>query len=185
MQFDPLKYHRQSIRLKNYDYSQSGAYFVTICTQNRLCHFGCIENGIPELNDAGKIIQKIWIELPEYYPGVDIDIFVIMPNHIHGIIVLGGVGAGPRASPEDNTQPDSQMERAMTLPDVVHRFKSLTTTQYRHGVKMWNWPSFPGKLWQRNYYEHIIRSDSDLNRIRDYIQNNPKNWITDRLYPSA
>lgn len=124
------------------------------------------------LSDAGHMIQTIWQEIPDHYPGIDVDAFVVMPNHIHGIIVLGKVGTGPRACPNS----------AMTLPDVVQRFKSLTMARYRQGVKSQGWPPFPGKLWQRNYYEHIVRNESDLDRIREYIENNALNWKQDRNF---
>lgn len=174
MPFDPFKHHRRSIRLKGYDYSQAGAYFITCCVQKRICLFGEIEHHVLSLNHAGRMIEKIWLELPDYYQNVETDAFVVMPNHFHGIVVLKNVGAGPRACPESQ----------MTLPDIVHRFKSLTTTQYRKGVKSQNWEPFMGKLWQRNYYEHIVRNSDDLNRIREYIQNNPHNWISDDNNPT-
>ena len=95
MRFDPGKHHRRSIRLKQYDYSRMGAYFVTACTQNRECFFGEIVDGVMRLTGVGEILQKIWQELPEYYAGVGIDAFTIMPNHIHGIIILTHIGAVP------------------------------------------------------------------------------------------
>jgi REP element-mobilizing transposase RayT len=202
--------NRQYIRLRGYDYSQSGAYFVTICTQNKKCFFGGITNEKMLLNDSGRMINMIWNEVPINYPGVNIDEFQIMPNHVHGIIVL--VGATPRGCPEmtdriDMDQPqiakqpqkfDKGQPRGhkgqprgvaptagLSLPDVVHRFKSLTTARYRHGVKQKQWPPFPGKLWQRNYYEHIVRNENELNDIRKYIINNPKKWDLDRENPNA
>lgn len=152
---------RKQLRLKNYDYSAVGYYFVTICIQNRVRLFGEINENMV-LNAAGRMIKKIWNELPIYYP-VQIDEFVVMPDHIHGIIKLS-VGAGPRARP-------------ISLPDIVQRFKSLTTTQYKHHVITKGWLPFNGRLWQRNYYEHIIRDEIDLNNVRRYIQNNPNKWI--------
>ncbi len=100
MKFDSRQHQRRSIRLQGYDYTQSGAYFVTICVQNRECLFGNIANGEMRLNDAGKMIQTVWDAIPKYYPGIDIDAYQIMPNHIHGIIII--VGAGPRACPESS-----------------------------------------------------------------------------------
>jgi putative transposase len=98
MKYQPETHHRRSIRLMGYDYNQSGMYFVTVVTQDRLCMFGVIENGTMRLNDAGCIVQAAWEELPAHYAGVKTDVFVVMPNHIHGIVVL--VGAGPRACPD-------------------------------------------------------------------------------------
>jgi len=142
------------------------------------------------LNDAGRMIQSVWDKLPQNYQGVDVDAFVVMPNHIHGIIALTpAVGAGPRACPPDPHacseygQPQG-VAPTMSLPDVVHRFKSLTTTRYRHGVIQNGWRPFPGKLWQRNYYERIIRNEDELDHIRCYIRDNPIQWETDENNPN-
>ena len=190
--------NRQSIRLHGYDYSQSGAYFVTICTQNKKCFFGNLVNDKMILNDAGRMINIIWNELPINYPGVNIDEFQIMPNHVHGIIVIDNGqprvfdNEQPRNSTNgqargfDDGQPRGVAPTAgLSLPDVVHRFKSLTTARYRHGVKQKQWPPFPGKLWQRNYYERIVRDENELNDIRRYIRDNPKKWDLDRENPNA
>ena len=145
MSFDPGKHHRRSIRLKQYDYTQTGAYFVTACTQNRECFFGEIVDGVMRLTDVGEMIQKVWQELSEYYAGVGIDAFTIMPNHIHGIIVLTPVGAGPGACPATG-RPRGVAPTVMSLPDVVHRFKSLTTALYRQGVNENGWVPFYNRL---------------------------------------
>jgi putative transposase len=177
--------HRRSIRLKRYDYSQSGAYFVTIVTHERKCLFGKIEDGEVRLNDVGRMAEEAWIEVPNHYSGVECDTFLIMPNHIHAVIVL--VGAGHRARPEPNRQPrgvaPTRNALALSLPDVVHRFKTLTTKRYTDGVKQFGWNSFSGRLWQRNYFEHVIRNDESLDRIREYILDNPMRWEFDRDNP--
>ena len=183
MTYDPARHHRRSIRLPAYDYTQPGAYFVTICSQNRECLFGDVINGEMILNQRGEVVERTWRELAECYPGVEVDAFVVMPNHVHGIIVLvganplgvGPVGAGPRACPG---RPQG-VAPTMSLPDVVHRFKSLTTTRYRTGVLQDGWQPFPGRLWQRNYYEHVIRDEEELNRIQQYIIDNPGRWEDD------
>ena len=177
--YDPTRHHRRSIRLPAYDYAQPGAYFVTICSQNRECLFGDMMNGEMILNQRGEVVERTWRELAECYPGVEVDAFVIMPNHVHGIIVL--VGAGPRACPG---RPQG-VAPTMSLPDVVHRFKSLTTTRYRTGVLQDGWQPFPGRLWQRNYYEHVIRDEEELNRIRQYIIDNPGRWQDDVENPDV
>jgi putative transposase len=191
MKFDPRIHHRRSLRLKDYDYATAGAYFVTICTQHRECLFGEIVAGVMRLNDAGDLIHDVLSQLSIKYAGVEIDEFIVMPNHIHKIVLLNmNVGAGPRACP-DNVGPNIQLLRGqphgvaptMSLPDVVHRFKSLTTARYVHGVKRKAWLPFPGKLWQRNYYEHIIRNEYDLNEIREYILYNPLKWELDMENP--
>ena len=205
---DQAKHRRRSIRLQGYDYSQPGAYFVTICTQNYSYLFGDIVEGEMVLNEAGQMVQGVWDELPMHYPGIETDAFIIMPNHVHGIIVIqpsdvgpasSTVGAGPCACPGDAPQ-SSDMGRLrvghphlgqpqgvapttrMSLPDVVHRFKTLTTKRYTDGVKHNGWKPFPGRLWQRNYWEHVVRNERELHRIREYIINNPAKWESDRLY---
>ena len=154
---------------------------MTICAQNRKCLFGEIVNGKMVLNDAGRMVESVWNEIPKYYPGIDIDVCQIMPNHIHGIVVI--VGAGPCACP-DTGQPQG-VAPTMSLSDVVHRFKTMTTKRYIDGVKQNGWPTFPGKLWQRGFYERIIRNENELNRIREYIVNNPIRWEFDRENPDV
>ena len=186
MRFDPAIHHRRSIRLKDYDYSQTGAYFVTLCTQSRAFLFGEIMDGKMCLNDVGRMIQSVWDELPQHYPGIVIDAFVVMPNHIHGILVLTLVGAGPCACPSARVEGQPQgVAPTMLLSDVVHSFKSFTTTRYRQGVTRKGWPAFAGRLWQRNYYEHIIRNEDELNGIRPYIDDNRLRWEMDRENPAA
>ena len=201
MPYDPEKHHRRSIRLKNYDYSKNGAYFITICCQNRECLFGKIENSAIILNDAGEMVQRIWNEIQTYYKGIDIDAFQIMPNHIHGIIFIIDVipvGAGPRACPKtDRVRPDNccrekeQHHRGqpqgvaptkLSLSDCVHRFKTITTKRYIDAVKNNSWKPFKGRLWQRNFYDHILRDENELNRIREYIRYNPMRWEEDEYY---
>ena len=203
MRFDPERHHRRSIRLKGYDYHQAGAYFVTICTQDRAFLFGQVVHGEMRLNEAGKMVYDVWNDLPAFYPGVQTDAFIVMPNHIHGIIILVGadprvcpnadprvcpaqppVGVGPRAYPDSGPraypgQPQG-VAPTMGLPDVVHRFKTMTTKRYADGVKRLGWEPFRGRLWQRNYCEHIIRNEESLNRIREYILTNPMRWALDR-----
>ncbi|MEA3307232.1 MAG: transposase [Elusimicrobiota bacterium] len=175
-----MKY-RKNIRLKNYDYSTNGYYFVTICTCNRKCLFGKIIVGAGSyacpkmiLNDAGRMIAEIWHQIPEYYAGNDIDEFVVMPNHIHGIIIVKN-----GRTVDKNGQPQGVAPTVLSLPDIVHRFKTMTTKKYTDGVKQLGWQPFYGKLWQRNYFEHITRNENDLKGIREYIRNNPANWETD------
>ena len=220
MRHNLRKSNRRSIRLPGYDYSKPGAYFVTICAKDRECLFGEITNRKMMLNDAGRMVETVWNELPKFYVRVSTDAFQIMPNHIHGIIVITRhdavptVGAGPRACPlpgvrpvvaqprrngrrYENGQPQgggqpqgvaptrvkSGYEGVLSLSDIVHRFKTMTTKRYTDGVRQCCWPPFPGKLWQRNYYEHIVRNEKDMARIREYITNNPAQWDTDRENP--
>ena len=128
----------------------------------------------------GCLVQQVWDDLPNHYPGVECDVFGIMPNHVHGVIIL--VGAGPRACPQKG-QPQG-VAPTMSLADVVHRFKTLTTNRYIRAVKESGWTRLAGRLWQRNYYEHIVRDEAELLRIREYVANNPLQWENDRENPS-
>ncbi len=201
-----FEFQRRSIRLSNYDYSQSGMYFVTICTQERESKFGEIVDGVMVLNNVGVMVKNIWCEMPQHFRNIGLDEYQIMPDHFHGIIVINEmpntipnifqnpVGAGlvsahipnevsahiPNEVPPNEGQPQDMEGQPQglaptgtSLADVVCRFKSSTTTAYINGVKNHNWPRFHGKLWQRNYYEHIIRDDVDLYFVREYIVNNP------------
>ena len=218
------KQHRRSIRLKGYDYANSGAYFVTIVTQGRECLFGEIVNAETRLNDAGSAIERWWFELNNKFRTVETDDFVIMPNHFHGIVVIADVGADLCVGPDSkgahvgvplqgtpqtttrmgtgvgvnpNVHPTHQgthtgvplqgthTVRPVALPAIVQWFKTMTTNEYLRGVKTSGWAPFQGQLWQRNYYEHIIRDEESLNRIREYILNNPAQWAFDPENPAA
>jgi putative transposase len=168
-------HRRQSIRLKGYDYSRPGAYFITICVNERRNLLGQLLQGRTHLSEAGIMVRDAWHQLPDYYSGFDLDEFVVMPNHIHGIILIksvvssqNGKARGPAPTPD-----------GFSLPDVVHRFKTLTTKRYADSVKILDWPVFYKRFWQRNYHEHIIRDDIGLATIRHYIQLNPENWEMD------
>jgi len=196
---------RRSIRLKGYDYSHEGAYFVTWVTQERLCLFGQVVDEVMNLSDAGRRVTDGWESLPGRFQNLDLDSFVIMPNHVHGIIVLSGReteraidGTGratTRVAPtvldgfEMNDRTDKPAGAPLvgaqaSLGDAIGAFKSMTNVEYIRGVRSKGWPTFPGKIWQRNYYEHIVRNEESLSRIRDYITNNPREWLNDENNPS-
>ena len=184
VKFDPDWHHRRSIRLRGYDYTQVGAYFVTIRINGGGCLLGEVVDGVMYPGAAGKMVQTVWEEIPGRYPGVDVDAFVVMPNRVHGVIVLHSVGATPRGRPEPGqAQGPAPTMSTMSLPDVVHRFKSLTTSKYSGGVREGSGPPFERRLWQRNYYEHVIRNDDELDRIRQYIVGNPVKWEQDEENP--
>lgn len=183
--YDPDIHQRRSIRLKDYDYSQAGAYFVTVCAWRKENMFGEISEGKVSYSDVGEIISDVWRKLPDRFASIELDEFVIMPNHIHGIIVLN-VGAGPCACPDSITgQPQGVAPTKLSLPDAVHRYKSFTTAEYRIGVAQLDWMPFHGKLWQRNYYEHIIRDEGEMHSIREYIRCNPLGWDQDDENPES
>ena len=167
------KYHRRSIRLNHYDYSQPGSYFITICTHDKSPLFGGITNGEMVLNDLGKMVEKCILDIPVHFPDVELDKWVIMPNHVHMIIVI---------YPNENDKPfihelplrDIKSRRKMLLPKIIGRFKMNCSKQINI------LQNTPGQsIWQRSYYEHIIRNENELNKIRRYIINNPPQWDYD------
>lgn len=171
------KHNRRSIRLKRYDYSQKGAYFVTICTQNRECVFGEIINGEMHLNGAGDMVERWWCELENKFKNIGLDKHVVMPNHFHGIVII--VGADLRVCPSMGKHTGLPLHR------MVQWFKTMTTNEYIHGVKQNPNVPIDKRLWQRNYYEHVIRNEEDLNGIREYIITNPLRWAIDKENPNS
>jgi REP element-mobilizing transposase RayT len=191
MTYNPKIHHRRSFRLKGYDYSQAGLYFVTICCQNNVCRFGKIENGEMIFNHFGKIADNEWMKLPERYPNMFLDVYQIMPNHIHGIIALGDVGATLAVAQNAVAQNDTLganratvnwagASPAPTIGDIVGAYKSMVANQCLEIFKLRN--DCMGKLWQRDYWEHIIRNEKSYQTIVDYIINNPSNWVKDKFY---
>lgn len=185
MKYDPTKHHRRSIRLKGYDYHKAGAYFVTICTKNREC--------VLEDPTVTSIILDVWNALPQWFPAIELDEFVIMPNHVHFVVwILPPGGMPPVGIPLAGIpQPDGGEPLPYRLPtpqktndrpslgDIVGAFKSLVFTVYHDYIQSNNL-SKRAKFWQTNYYEHIVRNDRALNAIRRYIIENPVNWKLDR-----
>ncbi|ABK98893.1 transposase [Pelobacter propionicus] len=168
MKYDSAIHHRRSIRLQGYDYTQAGAYFVTVCARNRECLFGGIVNGDMRLNDAGRIVADSWEWLAEQYDHVSLDEYVVMPNHAHGIIVItDDCRGGSRTAPTGIRKP---------IGRLVGAFKTVSTKGINELCE-----TAGRKLWQRNYWEHIVRNEPELNRIREYIHNNPAQWELDSL----
>ena len=187
MPYNHEKHRRRSIRLRGYDYSSPGKYFVTICAQNRKCLYGEVINGEMKLNDAGRMVEKWWLELANKFPLVDIDEHVTMPNHFHGIIVIvdrrereKGLYHAGKTNDQIAHAMASVPEKSAPLPEIVQWFKTMTTNEYIRGVKELGWARFDRKLWQRNYYEHTIFSLRALKNIRQYIRANPLMWPYDR-----
>lgn len=234
MKFDPQLHHRRSIRLKGYDYTQAGAYFVTLCAWRQACLFGEIVEGRMILNNNGRFIHAVWQDLPNHYSIVGLDAFVIMPNHVHAIIILRDprvtVGAGllniqdnttthPKPAPtptivqagltifQDVTTihpkpaptPTTIVQAGLTiiqdvttthpkpaptpkihgLPEIVRALKTFSARRinaFHHS------PGIP--VWQRNYYEHIIRSRKELKQTSEYIHSNPAHWNDDEENPA-
>lgn len=176
MPYNPYIHHRRSIRLKEYDYTQRGAYFVTIVTYQREHLFGEIVDGVMRLNEWGEIARREWFKTAELRPYVELyeDEFVVMPNHAHGVI--WNVGALRRNARTGAADGKPHVD-AGSLGAIVRAYKSAVTYAINAARQTRGMV-----VWQRNYYEHIIRNDADLNRIRDYIINNPLKWANDDLY---
>ena len=211
MPYNPNKHHRRSIRLKGYDYSQAWLYFITICVQDRKCLFGNIVNGEMILNDAGKMADNEWVKIPERFTNVQLHEQIVMPNHFHAIMEIVGATlvvaqnnesvirdnesvddeqGQPQGIAQNNESVDDEQgqpqgiapTKPKTVGDIVGAFQSIVTVEYIHGVKQLGWQWFNGKLWQRNYWEHIIRDEQSYRHISKYIISNPKNWVGDKFY---
>ena len=203
MKFDPKIHHRRSIRLKGYDYSKAGAYFVTIVAWQRVMLFGEIVDGEMVLNGYGKIVLNTWTDLPNHYPHAELGSFVIMPNHVHGILVFVDDGAEPLhngrggsfisggtnlpdeshvgidSAPNNQTRSYVKPKSRHSLSEIVRGFKSfsarrINTLRHTEGIP----------VWQRNYYEHIIRNEPEMDRISRYIESNPLRWADDGENPN-
>jgi uncharacterized protein (TIGR00252 family) len=167
---------RKTPRLSEYDYSRQGAYFVTVCVQNREGLFGKILNGEMHLNQAGMAVARWWKELEKKFPPVKLDeYYVVMPNHFHGIVLI----SEPSGSNVEGGHAGPPLQR------IVQWFKTMSTNEYIHGVKEHGWKPFKGQVWQRSFYEHVVRNDEALNRIREYIKYNPQRWDLDQENPHA
>ena len=168
--------HRRSIRLSGYDYSQAGAYFVTIVTHDRKCLFGRVKDGEMELNEAGKMVEQVWLEIIRHFDGVNVDTFVVMPNHIHGIIeiIKDNRSSGVGATHESPLPTQGNGPKPGSIGVIVGLFKATVSKKYHEMTNTQN-----TRLWQRNYYEHVIRDDKDYQVIYDYILTNPLNWERD------
>jgi REP element-mobilizing transposase RayT len=178
MKFNPDQHHRRSIRLRNYDYAQVGAYFVTLCTQGRVCLFGEVVSGQMRLNEYGLVLEAAWTNTRILRPQVQLDEYVVMPNHFHGILAIFDMGRGVLQYAPTARRVPTFGSPSQTVGAIVRGFKSATT---KHINEMRHTPGAP--VWQRNYYEHIIRNEDDLAHIRQYILDNPLKWPEDAENP--
>lgn len=161
------------LRLRDHDYSEPGIYFFTICVADRICRFGRITGDVFVPNDAGEMVTRRWMEIPDRFPDAHLDSYCLMPNHFHGLLILG-----------------SDPVRAVHVKQssaiqVMQWFKSVSTVDYIHGVKARDWKPFSRHLWQVGYHDHIVRGEHDLGWIRTYIANNPSNWRQDVFWEEA
>jgi putative transposase len=158
MKYDPDFNHRQSIRLNGYDYSASGAYFITIYTHEREYLFGDIVNGTMDLSTFGDIARSHWQQLSEHHPNIIMDESIVMPNHLHGIIIL-----------------ESSIDNTKSISEIIRGFKTFSAKAINKERGLRGVP-----VWQRNYYDRIIKNELELDRVRQYIINNPRNWDADK-----
>lgn len=172
MQYDPRLHHRRSIRLKGYDYASAGAYFVTMVTHGKRCLFGEVVGGVMHLNAAGKIVAEEWLRSAQVRGEVTMDAFVVMPNHVHGIVVIDRPHP-PRLIPADLAPGTASGPRSRSIGAIVAGFKSAASRRI-HACR----GASGALIWQRNYYERIVRDEVALNRIRQYIEDNPARWRT-------
>jgi putative transposase len=173
---NPMRRNRKAIRLKYYDYSQAGGYFITVCTYSRKYLFGQVTSHQIMLNETGETVKRWWLNLGNKFTNIELGSCVVMPNHIHGIIIVTGKEVG--AIHELPLQRDKIERRRMLIPKIIGYFKMNSA---KHINRLFD--ATGHILWQRNYYEHIIRNENELNRIREYIQNNPLKWDLDRENP--
>ena len=171
-------HHRKSVRLRGYDYSQVGGYFITICTFEKKCLLGFVKGDGVQLSQIGKIVSQFWYEIPTHFENVQLDAFVVMPNHIHGIIMIANQRRGVKFNaPTKARDYHSRISPGQgTIPVIVRTYKAA--------VSRWcNRNGYEPFRWQRNYYEHIVRGERDLAEIREYIVNNPLKWDLDNENP--
>jgi REP element-mobilizing transposase RayT len=226
MTFDPHQHKRQTLRLETHDYSSPGAYFVTVCAQGRDTHwFGTVARDGVQLNGAGEMLHTELERLTSRFTNLGLDVFVIMPDHIHAIFVLRDssddftphnrrgelhVRPGPPASPHrqppdpsspsESTRGDRTVQgehtvrpyarvrenvhprgtQADSIGRIVQLFKTFTTQEYIRGVRELGWQPFEKRLWQRNYFEHVVRDANDIEVKRNYVLGNPARWLEGR-----
>jgi putative transposase len=180
MKFDPQKHHRRSIRIKEFDYAQPGGYFVTIVTYQRDYIFGNIVNEEIQLNAFGKIADECWRAIPDHFRNVELGAYIVMPNHVHGIIVINETGMATNSSPFVGARHASPLPRGVkphSIGAIVGSFKSAVTKRIGRELNATG-------IWQRNYYEHVIRNHEDWDRIHRYIETNPSIWTEDEENPT-
>ncbi len=187
MTYDPQKHHRRSVRLRNYDYSFPGAYYVTICVNHRKCLLGIVINDEVILNGAGKMVEYWWNEIARKFPLVDLDEHIVMPNHIHGIIKIVDRRHREKELFHQGKSRDQISEALIHLParcealsEIIKWFKTMTTNAYINGVKEQQWQHFNRHFWQMRYYEHVIKGLKEFLEIRRYMRLNPKRWSLNR-----
>lgn len=177
MSYNPDKHHRRSIRLKGYDYTQPGAYYITLCTQARQCLFGDVVAGKMRLNSLGAIAFNYWQAIPDHFAHIQLDVFVVMPNHLHGILVIRDTPI--KVQPACNPTEKFGKPVPGSIPTVIRSYKAAVTKQ----INLICNTKYTSLIWQRNFYEHINRDEQSLEMIRRYITENPWRWADDPENP--
>jgi REP element-mobilizing transposase RayT len=181
MQYNPKQHHRRSIRLKEFDYTNPNWYYVTICAENKECLFGSVERSKVLLSDIGKTAEEFWRNVPDHFKYCDLDDYVIMPNHIHGIIIINECRGIININECRGVQLNARTDNIFSQISPSRGSLGVIIRTFKGAVKKWcNENGFQNFKWQRNYYEHIIRNEQDLYRIRKYIELNPIKWELDK-----
>ncbi len=183
MGYHPDYHHRRSVRLKGYDYAQEGAYFITICCENHVCRFGTVQNGFMVLNSFGQIAHEEWLKTAQIRPQIELDDFIIMPNHMHAVFFIRrgelhspyNTGGFPQEGELHSPLQVPFRSPAQTVGAVVRGYKSAVAGRLKE-------VGFTEKLWQRSFWEHIIRDEPAYQNITGYVRNNPRNWQRDKFY---
>ena len=176
---------RKPTRLTGYDYSSYGGYFVTICSHEKRCLFGKVLNDAVVLSALGRLVNEHWLAIPRHYPHISLDQYIVMPNHLHGILMIvqetGGSSASPTHGMQASVQGGSSIKsRMQPITRVIGDFKSGVTREFRKSNPTWQ-----GQIWQRGFYDRVIRDERDLHEIREYIVFNPLKWELDRENPNS
>lgn len=183
MPYDPQTHHRHSIRFKGYDYTQPGAYFITICTKARQCLFGNVVKGEMQLNSLGYIAFNCWQTIPDHFPHIELDTFVVMSNHLHGILIMIDKPVGAQHCSALNQHLDCNTEQfgkpvPGSISTVIRSYKGVVSKRINI-----IWQTKGQSIWQRNFYEHIGREQKSVDNIQQYILNNPQRWADDPENP--
>jgi putative transposase len=189
MKINPAMHHRQTTRLRHWDYSWGWWYYVTICVKEKRCDFGHVENDAIVLSNLGKTAKEFWIQIPLHHDGVELDDYVVMPNHLHGILILNDDSRRDlqlNVPATERSQLFNSKKEAMAALSPKKGSLSVIVRTFKAAVTMWaRGNRYQNFAWQARFYEHIIRNDADLTRIRTYIANNPLRWSLDEENPAS
>ncbi len=176
MKYDSHRHHRRSTRLRGYDYTRAGTYFLTICTFERECVFGDVVDGVMRLSEVGEIVERCWLEIPAHFRHVNLDEFQVMPNHLHGIVHI--VGTRHAVSLQNRTEEQFCKPVSGSISTIIRSFKSAVSN-------VAHTREFNEFAWQPRFHDRIIRNHKELENVRKYIRDNPENWASDENNPAT